>query len=83
MRAAAAERSRDRFDREMRSGLRLIFAWRPDRYGAVYEGLTFHCDEGLASWLGGDDDFDPAVCPLRYRRFEGWQEAEARLRRRR
>jgi hypothetical protein len=64
----------------MRSGLRLIFARRPDRRTAAYEGLTFHCDEGVASGLGGGDDFDPEACPLRYRRFGGWAEAEAWLR---
>jgi hypothetical protein len=74
------ERSRPWFDREMRSGLRLILARRPDRRTPVYEALTFHCEEGLASWLAGGDDFDPEACPLRYRCFGSWPEAEGWLR---
>ena len=66
----------------MRSGLRLIFAWQPDGRGPVYEGLTFHCEAGLAAWLGGKDAFDPATCPLEYRHLEGWEQAEAWLRER-
>ena len=64
----------------MRSGLRLIFAWRPDHQTPAYEGVTFHCGRGLASWLGGSDEFDREACPLTYRRFDTWRRAEAWLR---
>ena len=64
----------------MRSGLRLIYTWEP-RPGLVrHEGLTLHCADGLAPWLGGADDFDPERCPLACRPFGSWSDAEAWLR---
>ena len=78
--AARHESSRPRFVREMRSGLRLIFAWRPDRRAAGCEGLAFHCHDAVVRWLKSADDFDPEPCPLTHRRFDCWEQAEAWLR---
>ena len=64
----------------MRSGLRLIYAWQPRPGLMRYEGLTFHCADGLARWLRGENDFDPAGCALAYRPFGSWPAAEAWLR---
>ena len=74
------ELSRPQFTREQRSGLRLIFAWRPSGRAEVFEGLSFHCAEALGRWLGGEDHFDPTTFPLAYRRFGSWREAEGWLR---